>query len=59
MSQADMDWVECFYVWCNIYSFFVVSIFWVVVINILEILNQENYMEFIMAGGLIGSHFGI
>ena len=23
-----------FYVWCNIYSFFVVSIFWVVIINL-------------------------
>ena len=33
-----------FYVWSNIYSFFTVSIFWVLVINLLEIFVQEITM---------------
>ena len=34
-DTAQAIWLgRVFYVWCNIYSFFVVSIFWVLVINI-------------------------
>ena len=47
-----------FYVWCNIYSFFVVSIFWVLVINIFRDNDSRKHYGFIMAGGSIGAIFG-
>ena len=47
-----------FYIWCNIYSFFVVSIFWVLVINIFRDLQTRKLYGFIMAGGSIGAIFG-
>jgi len=47
-----------FYVWCNIYSFFVVSIFWVLVINIFRDLQTRKLYGFIMAGGSLGAIFG-
>ena len=47
-----------FYVWCNIYSFFVVSIFWVVIINLYRNLRTRSFYGFIMAGGSLGALFG-
>ena len=47
-----------FYVWSNIYSFFTVSIFWVLVINLFRDLRSRNYYGFIMAGGSIGAMLG-
>tara|TARA_B100001029_G_C15043881_1_gene445654 strand:+ start:62 stop:1318 length:1257 start_codon:yes stop_codon:yes gene_type:complete len=47
-----------FYVWSNIYSFFVVSIFWVVIINLYRNLRTRSFYGFIMAGGSLGALFG-
>ena len=47
-----------FYVWCNIYSFFVVSIFWVLVINIFRDIKSRKLYGFLMAGGSLGAIFG-
>ena len=47
-----------FYVWSNIYSFFTVSIFWVLVINLFRDLRSRNYYGFIMAGGSVGAMLG-
>jgi AAA family ATP:ADP antiporter len=47
-----------FYVWCNIYSFFVVSIFWVLVINIYRDSQSRKLYGFIMAGGSLGAIVG-
>ena len=47
-----------FYIWCNIYSFFVVSIFWVLVINIFRDIKSRKLYGFIMAGGSLGAIFG-
>ena len=47
-----------FYIWCNIYSFFVVSIFWVLVINIFRDEKSRKLYGFIMAGGSVGAIFG-
>ena len=44
--------------WCNIYSFFVVSIFWVLVINIFRDIKSRKLYGFIMAGGSLGAIFG-
>jgi AAA family ATP:ADP antiporter len=49
---------KIFYVWSNIYSFFTVSIFWVLVINLFRDVNSRKYYGFIMAGGSIGAIFG-
>jgi len=46
-----------FYVWCNIYSFFVVSIFWVVVINLFRGVDRASY-GVISAGGSVGAFLG-
>ena len=47
-----------FYVWSNIYSFFVVSIFWVVIINLYRNLRTRSFYGIIMAGGSLGALFG-
>ncbi len=47
-----------FYVWANIFSFFVVSIFWVLVINIFRDNSSRKFYGFIMAGGSLGAIFG-
>ena len=47
-----------FYVWCNVYSFFVVSIFWVVIINIFRNSKTRSFYGVIMAGGSLGAIFG-
>jgi AAA family ATP:ADP antiporter len=36
---------QIFYIWCNVYSFFVVSIFWVVIINLFRGDNAAMFLE--------------
>ena len=56
---TEVIWLgRIFYVWCNIYSFFVVSIFWVLVINIFRNTKSRKLYGFIMAGGSLGAIFG-
>ena len=55
----DSVWVgRIFYVWCNVYSFFVVSIFWVLIINIFRNSKTRSFYGVIMAGGSLGAIFG-
>jgi AAA family ATP:ADP antiporter len=62
LSESDIIeviWLgRIFYVWCNVYSFFVVSIFWVLVINIFRDTKSRKLYGFIMAGGSLGAIFG-
>ena len=62
LSEGDVTqeiWLgRVFYVWCNIYSFFVVSIFWVLVINIYRDSQSRKLYGFIMAGGSLGAIVG-
>ena len=56
---GDSIWLgRVFYVWCNIYSFFVVSIFWVVIINLYRDSRTRGFYGIIMAGGSLGALFG-
>ena len=55
----DSLWLgRIFYVWCNVYSFFVVSLFWVVIINLYRDSRKRSFYGFIMAGGSLGAMFG-
>ena len=59
LGFGESIWLgRIFYVWCNIYSFFVVSIFWVLVINLFRDSNKRSFYGVIMAGGSIGAMFG-
>ena len=62
LGESDVTqqmWLgRVFYVWCNIYSFFVVSIFWVLVINIFRDSQSRKLYGFIMAGGSLGAIIG-
>ena len=59
LGIGDSVWVgRIFYVWCNVYSFFVVSIFWVVIINIFRNSKTRSLYVVIMAGGSLGAIFG-
>ena len=49
---------QIFYVWCNVYSFFVVSIFWVVIINLFRGEGASNVFGVIAAGGSLGAFLG-
>lgn len=49
---------QIFYIWCNVYSFFVVSIFWVVIINLFRGENATNTFGVIAAGGSLGAFLG-
>ena len=49
---------QIFYIWCNVYSFFVVSIFWVVIINLFRGDNATNTFGVIAAGGSLGAFLG-
>ena len=52
-------WIgRSFYVRCNIYSFFVVAIFWVVAINLFRQNKARQYFGFISFGGTLGAAFG-
>ena len=55
----DSLWLgRIFYIWCNIYSFFVVSIFWVIIINLYRDSEKRAFYGVIMAGGSLGALFG-
>ena len=49
---------QIFYIWCNVYSFFVVSIFWVVIINLFRGKGAANVFGVIAAGGSLGAFLG-
>jgi len=49
---------QIFYIWCNVYSFFVVSIFWVVIINLFRGKDAANVFGVIAAGGSLGAFLG-
>ena len=49
---------QIFYIWCNVYSFFVVSIFWVVIINLFRGKDAANLFGVIAAGGSLGAFLG-
>jgi len=49
---------QIFYIWCNVYSFFVVSIFWVVIINLFRGDGATNVFGVIAAGGSLGAFLG-
>jgi AAA family ATP:ADP antiporter len=49
---------QIFYIWCNVYSFFVVSIFWVVIINLFRGEGAANVFGVIAAGGSLGAFLG-
>ncbi len=56
---GDSVWLgRIFYIWCNIYSFFVVSIFWVIIINLYRDSKKRAFYGVIMAGGSLGALFG-
>ena len=62
LSAEDVSetiWLgRIFYIWANVYSFFVVSIFWVLIINLHRNYKSRKFYGFIMAGGSIGAIFG-
>jgi len=62
LAETDISqtiWLgRVFYVWCQIYAFFVVSIFWVLVINLFRDNRSRKLYGFIMAGGSLGAIFG-
>ena len=58
----DQSWkpliAKSFYIWCNVFSFFVVSIFWVSMINYFSGSQAKLYFGIISAGGSIGAFSG-
>ena len=50
--------VRAFYIWANVYSFFVVSIFWVTMINFFSHTDSKKFFGIISAGGSLGAFFG-
>ena len=59
LDVSSNVWIgRSFYVWCNIYSFFVVAIFWVVAINLFRQNKARQYFGFISFGGTLGAAFG-
>ena len=59
LDFSSNEWIgRSFYVWCNIYSFFVVAIFWVVAINLFRQEKAKQYFGFISFGGTLGAAFG-
>ena len=49
---------KAFYIWCNVFSFFVVSIFWVSMINYFTSEQGKMYFGIISAGGSLGAFSG-
>ena len=58
----DESWkpliAKSFYIWCNVFSFFVVSIFWVSMINYFSGSQAKLYFGIISVGGSIGAFSG-
>ncbi len=58
-GEVGRQWTgRAFYIWCNVYSFFVVSIFWVAVINHFNTSDAKRVFGVISAGGSLGAFFG-
>ena len=58
-NLSSVIWLsQIFYIWCNVYSFFVVSIFWVVIINLFRGDGATNVFGVIAAGGSLGAFLG-
>ena len=56
LGEEGRVWTgRAFYVWCNVYSFFVVSIFWVAVINHFNTDDAKRVFGVISAGGSLGA----
>ena len=49
---------RAFYIWANVYSFFVVSIFWVTMINFFNHTDSKRFFGINSAGGSLGAFFG-
>ena len=49
---------RAFYIWANVYSFFVVSIFCVTMINFFSHTDSKKFFGIISAGGSLGAFFG-
>ena len=49
---------RAFYIWANVYSFFVVSIFWVTMINFFSHTDSKKFFGIISAGGSLGAFVG-
>ena len=49
---------RAFYIWANVYSFFVVSIFWVTMINFFSHTDSKKFFGIISAGGSLRAFFG-
>ena len=59
LDFSSSVWIgRSFYVWSNVYSFFVVAIFWVVAINLFRENKAKQYFGFISFGGTLGAAFG-
>ena len=58
-GQEGRIWTgRAFYIWANVYSFFVVSIFWVTMINFFDYTDSKRFFGIISAGGSLGAFFG-
>ena len=58
-GQEGRIWTgRAFYIWANVYSFFVVSIFWVTMINFFDHTDSKRFFGIISAGGSLGAFFG-
>ena len=58
-GETGRQWTgRAFYIWCNVYSFFVVSIFWVTVINYFSTSDAKQVFGVVSAGGSLGAFFG-
>ena len=58
-GEAGRIWTgRAFYIWANVYSFFVVSIFWVTMINFFSHTDSKKFFGIISAGGSLGAFFG-
>ena len=49
---------RAFYIWANVYSFFVVSVVWVTMINFYNHTESKKFFGIISAGGSLGAFFG-
>ncbi len=59
LDFSSSVWIgRSFYVWSNVYSFFVEAIFWVVAINLFRENKAKQYFGFISFGGTLGAAFG-
>ena len=59
LNLSNTRWLSyIFFIWCNVFSFFTVSIFWVVIINLFRGEKATNVFGVIAAGGSLGALLG-